>query len=54
MFFYPAYERRILDFTMANLHVIRRAMDTIKWQEAFSNLNASDRVYYEHFPKFCA
>ena len=46
IYFPPAYERRIWDFSRANIQGIRQAISGIDWDKSFSNVNVNDRVIF--------
>ena len=46
-FFPPAYERRIWDFSSANVNsIIRQSANSVDWDRAFNSLNIDERVKF--------
>ena len=45
-FFPSAYERRIWDFSRANINAIRQAVSSVDWDRAFNSLNIDERVKF--------
>ena len=46
IFFPPAYERRIWDFSRANVNAIRQAVNSVDWDRASNGLNIDERVKF--------